>query len=66
MKTEYKNAKSLLKERANFIKKEYPKNKPLQIEVVNNHLDFLCKNYKFSEYKINLLTNYAYTLRHKN
>lgn len=64
--TDYQNAKNFLKERANFIKKESPKDKPLQREVINNHLDFLCKNYQFSEYKRNLLSNYACTLHPKN
>ena len=29
------------------IKKENPTDKPLQREVINNHLDWLCKNYQF-------------------
>lgn len=62
----YQNAKVLLKERATLIKKEYPTDKPLQREVINNHLDWLCKNYQFSEYKRNLLSNYACTLHPKN
>ena len=59
MKSEYQTAKALLKERADFIKKENPTDKPLQREVINNHLDWLCKNYQFSEYKRDLLSNYA-------
>lgn len=57
--TDYQNAKELLKERAMFMKKEHPKDKPLQREVINNHLDWLCKNYQFSEYYRDLLSRYA-------
>lgn len=65
MGTNYQNAKALLKERADFIKKENPTDKPLQREVINNHLDFLCRNYQFSEYQRNLLSNYACKLHPK-
>lgn len=64
--TNYQNAKRLLKERATFIKKEYPKDKPLQREVINNHLDWLCKNYQFSDYQRDLLSNYACKLHPKD
>lgn len=60
--TNYQAAKKLLKERADFIKKENPTDKPLQREVINNHLDYLCREYQFSEHKTNLLANYACTL----
>lgn len=60
---EYQYAKKLLKERADFMKKEYPSDKPLQREVINNFCDWLCKNASFSEYKCNLLSNYARKLQ---
>lgn len=60
--TDYQNAKAYLKERANFIKKEYPTDRPMQRQVINDHCDWLCKNYQFSEHKRDLLANYACTL----
>ncbi len=60
---EYQYAKKLLKERADFMKKEYPSDKPLQRIVINNFCDWLCRNYSFSSYKCNLLSNYAYKLQ---
>lgn len=60
---EYQYAKKLLKERADYIKKEYPSNKPLQRMVINNFCDWLCRNYFFSEYKRYLLSNYARKLQ---
>ena len=62
----YQNAKALLKERAKYIKKAHPADKPLQREVINNHLDWLCKNYQFSEYKRDLLANYVCKLHPKD
>lgn len=64
--TNYQNAKKMLKERADFIKKENPKDKPLQREVINNHLDWLCRNYNFDSHKSNLLANYACKLHPKD
>lgn len=61
--SEYQYAKKLLKERADFIKKEYPSDKPLQRMVINDYCDWLCRNYSFSEYKCNLLSNYACKLQ---
>ena len=68
MKTEtnYQHAKALLKERAVFIKKEHPTDKPMQRMVINDHTDWLCKNYGFSEYQRNLLSNYACALHPNN
>ena len=60
---EYQYAKKLLKERADFMKKEYPSDKPLQREVINKYCDWLCINYSFSAYKRNLLSNYACKLQ---
>ena len=65
MKTEYQHAKEFLKERADVIKKEYPNDKPMQREVINNHCDWLCKNYQFSERSRDLLSNYAVKLHPK-
>ena len=62
----YQQAKALLKERAGFIKKEHPADKPMQRMVINDHADWLCKNYGFSEHKRNLLSNYACALHPKN
>ena len=57
--SEYQYAKKLLKEQADFIKKEYPADKPRQRTAINDYCDCLCKNYSFSEYQCNLLSNYA-------
>jgi len=61
-KSDYQTAKGYLKERAIFIKKEYPTDKPLQRQVINDHCDWLCKNYQFTDYQRDLLANFACTL----
>ncbi len=58
----YQYAKKLLREQADFIKKEYPSDKPRQRMLINGYCDCLCKNYSFSEYKCERLSKYAVEL----
>ena len=60
---EYQYAKELLKEIADLMKKEHPSDKPLQRMVISSFCDRLCRNYSFSSYKCNLLSNYACKLQ---
>ena len=66
MKTSiYQQAKKELKQISVQIKKEYPTDKPLQRQVINDYCDSLCKNNNLSEYQRNLLSNYSCTLQPK-
>ena len=66
MDTNYKNAKFYLKQAAKDIKEKHKTDKPAQRMYINDTVDFLCKNYQFSEYKSNLLSLYACKLHQKN
>ena len=65
-KTEYQNAKDFLKFAAKTAKTEYKNDKPAQRMIINDTVDFLCKNYQFSEYKRDLLSLFACKLHPKN
>ena len=64
--TDYQSAKAFLKLTAKTAKSEYKTDKPAQRIIINDTVDFLCKNYQFSEYKRNLLSLYACKLHPKN
>lgn len=64
--TDYQNAKDFLKLTAKTAKSEYKNDKPSQRMIINDTVDFLCKNYQFSEYKRNLLSLYSCKLHPKN
>lgn len=64
--TDYQHAKTFLKETAKTAKSEYKNDKPAQRMIINDTVDFLCKNYQFSEYKRDLLSLYACKLHPKN
>ena len=60
--TDYQQAKAFLKMTAKTAKSEYKNDKPAQRMIINDTVDFLCKNYQFSDYKRDLLSLYACTL----
>jgi hypothetical protein len=64
--TEYQQLKALLKDAAAFAKKHFVSDKPAQRQYINDCLDIICKDYKVSEYKRNLLSNFACNLHPKN
>ncbi len=64
--TDYQSAKSFLKVTAKTAKSEYKNDKPAQRMIINDTVDFLCKNYQFSEYKRDLLSLYSCKLHPKN
>ena len=64
-KTDYQHAKAFLKATAKTAKSEYKNDKPAQRMIINDTVDQLCKNYQFSEYKRDLLSNYACKLHPK-
>ena len=66
METNYRKAKKYLCEVAKDIKEKYKTDKPAQRMIINDTVDFLCKNYQLSEYKRNLLSLYACKLHPKN
>jgi predicted GNAT superfamily acetyltransferase len=68
MKTvsDYQMAKQTLKNVSNQAKENYPTDKPAIRQTINNYMDYLCKNYKLSDYQRNLLSNYACKLHPKN
>ena len=66
MATNYQQAKKELKEIAKNAKIQFPKDKPAQRMIINDTVDFICKDYKFSEYKSYLLSLYACKLHPKN
>ena len=57
--TNYQNAKTELKETANFVKKHYPKDKPLQRQTINDKAYFLGSDFRLTPKQIELLSNYA-------
>ena len=65
IKTEYQNAKDFLKLTAKTAKSEYKNDKPAQRMIINDTVDFLCKNYQFSDYKCDLLSLFACKLHPK-
>ena len=64
--TDYQSAKDFLKVTAKTAKSEYKNDKPAQRMIINDTVDFLCKNYQFTEYKRDLLSLYACKLHPKN
>ena len=60
--TNYQNCKLQLKETAKIAKKEFKNDKPAIRQAINNNTHALCGDYNLSEYKTNLLHNYAASL----
>lgn len=65
-KTTYQQAKADLKEIAYTAKIEYKNDLPAIRMIINDYADTLCKDYHFSDYYRNLLSNYACTLHPKD
>ena len=65
MKT-YQSIKQDLKDIADMAKSQYSNDKPMIRQIINDSVDFLCKEYQLSEYKRDLLSNYACKLHPKN
>lgn len=65
-KTTYQQAKAELKEIANSAKKAYKKDLPAIRMIINDSVDMLCRDYHFSDYYRNLLSNYACFLHPKD
>lgn len=63
--TLYKIAKQSLKETAKEIKQNYTNDLPAIRMIINDTVDYLCKDYNLTEYKRNLLSNYACKLHPK-
>lgn len=64
--TDYQTAKSNLKETAKQAKIEFKNDKPAIRQIINDEMDSICKDMKLTEYRGNLLANYACTLHPKN
>lgn len=64
--TDYQSAKAFLKLTAKTAKSEYKNDNPAQRMIINDTVDFLCKNYHFSDYKRDLLSLYSCKLHPKN
>ena len=64
--THYQNAKSSLKDVSQDAKAQYRNDKPAIRQTINDYVDYLCKDLNLSEYKRNLLSNYACKLHPKN
>jgi hypothetical protein len=60
--TNYQNCKIQLKETAKIAKKEFKNDKPAIRLLINYYCDHLTKTRNLSEYKINLLHNFAGSL----
>ena len=65
-KTDYQKAKQYLKDSAKRCKIAFANDKPKIRMIINDTVDYLCKNYQFSEYKRDLLSLYACKLHPKN
>ena len=65
-KTTYQQVKADLKEIADTAKIEYKNDLPAIRMIINDTVDMLCKENRFSDYYRNLLSNYACFLHPKN
>jgi hypothetical protein len=59
MNTVYQQAKSMLRSHAEYVKVQFSGDKPAIRQSINDYTDSICKDFKLSEYKRNLLSNYA-------
>ena len=60
--TNYQNCKIQLKETAKIAKKEYANDNPAIRQIINYYCDHLTRTQNLSEYKINLLHDFASSL----
>ena len=63
--TNYQTAKTMLKERAEYSKSQFPTDKPAIRQSINDYADSICRDYNLSEYHRDLLSNYACKLHPK-
>jgi hypothetical protein len=63
--TEYQAAKFQLKQIGIECRKYYKTDLPAWRQVINDSCDIICKNYRFSDYYRNLLSNYSCSLHPK-
>jgi hypothetical protein len=68
MKTlsKYQQVKRLLKIGANQFKERFPNDKPMIRQLINDEVDYYCKDLNLSEHQRNLLSDYACKLHPKN
>ena len=59
--TEYQSAKSFLKETADIIKREHPKDKPMQRAAINDTCDAICK-----DLRLWIVSRKGYWKNHRN
>ena len=64
--TQYQIAKNILKSVSLDAKSEYRNDLPMIRQIINDTCDSICKDFNFSEYNRNLLSNYACALHPKN
>lgn len=63
--TIYQQCKIRLKNIADVLKREIPKDKPAIRMHINNSVDLMSKSYKLTSYQTDLLSNYACKLHPK-
>lgn len=68
MKTisKYQQVKIALKISAKQFKERFSDDKPMIRQLINDEVDYYCKDLNLSEYQRNLLSNYACKLHPKN
>ena len=64
--TQYQEMKSMLRAHAEYVKVQYRGDKPMINQSINDYKDDLCKDYKASEYQVDLLSNYTCKLHAKD
>ena len=64
--TIHQQAKNELRQIAKEAKGQYPTDKPAIRQIINDSADGICRSMRLSEYRRNLLANYACTLHPKN
>jgi hypothetical protein len=64
--TNYQQAKSMLRSYAGYISVQFRDDKPAIRQCINEYTHAICSDYNLTEYKQNLLHNYACKLHPKN
>lgn len=62
----YQQAKQTLKMYTIEMKKEYPTDKPMIRQLINDFTDYLCRSFSLTEHQIRLLSDYSCNLHPKN
>jgi len=66
MKTNYQQAKSMLRAHAEFVNVQFRGDKPAIRQSINDYADAICKDFDLSEYNRDLLAHYACKLHPKD